>query len=200
MPWQRCVGASEQNHPARFVRHRGPHLGAVDDPLIAVAGGASSERREVATRIGLAIAQADQGVAGGDRGDDRRLLLSGAHVLDDASDHHRHRQRIERRASFFHLVKQHPELDWVTSTEPRHRSLDKTFGGERTVQRRVVERARCVLMLHCFGRVVGSDDFANSFAVTHHLWSKLKIHVSLALPQRRQTPRGNQNLLHQTVC
>ena len=200
MSWQRCVGASQQNHPPRFVRHRGPHLGTVDDPLVAVAGGASSKRREVAASVGLAVAQTDQGVAGGDRRDDRRLLLSGAHVLDDASDHHRHRQRIEWCPSFFHLVEQHPQLDWVASAEPGHRSLDKTFGCERTVQRRIVERARCVLMLHCFGGVMSSDDFANSFSVTHHLWSKLKIHVSPALPHRRQTVSANPNLLHQTVC
>ena len=50
----RRVCPGEQEHVVGVLGPRGPHLLAVDDPLVAVDDGRGLERREIGTRIGFA--------------------------------------------------------------------------------------------------------------------------------------------------
>ena len=71
------------------------------------------------------------------------LLLLGADVVDDAGDHDRHGEGVDRRAGLLELVEQHPQLDRVALAEAGHGPLDQALVGERPVERGAVERARC---------------------------------------------------------
>ena len=81
------VGAGEQQAPARDVRERGPHLLAVDDPLVAVAHGAGREAGEVAARAGLAEELAPDLFGGPQRLQPAGLLLVGAERDDRRRGH-----------------------------------------------------------------------------------------------------------------
>ena len=83
------IGASEQHAEVGDLRTRGPHLLAVDDPLVAVADRRRGEAGEVGTGAGLAEELAPRLAAGDGVADVALLLLVGAV--------HRDRGRREQR-------------------------------------------------------------------------------------------------------
>ena len=70
-----AVGAGQHEAPVGPVGQRGPHLLAVDHPLVAVELGAGLDVGEVGAGVGLAVALAPQLGAGDDPGQEPGLLL-----------------------------------------------------------------------------------------------------------------------------
>ena len=87
----RRAGAGEQHAPRRVLREAGPHLLAVDDPLVAALLGARGQGRQVAAGAGFGEALAPGLTA---RQQPRHHLRGefGSRVVD-----HRRRQHLEHR-------------------------------------------------------------------------------------------------------
>ncbi|SPA18301.1 hypothetical protein CBM2633_B10531 [Cupriavidus taiwanensis] len=107
------AGAHQRHHVVRMVGARGPDLAAVDLPPAFHLGAARADRSQVGTRVRLAHADADKGLAAADlRNDLRRKLV--AAVADQQRPHLpvRGPVRAHRRADgqqFFehHIALQH---------------------------------------------------------------------------------------------
>jgi hypothetical protein len=80
------VGAGEQEAVVGVVAAGGPHLLAVDDPLVAVEHGLGLERGEVGAAVGLAEALAPAHRAVQDLREELLLLLLGAPLQDGGAD------------------------------------------------------------------------------------------------------------------
>ena len=76
-------GAAQHDDPVVLVGARGPDLGALEHPAVAVAGGLRRDRREVAAAVGLAHADAEPELAAADAGQEPLLLRLGAELGDD---------------------------------------------------------------------------------------------------------------------
>ena len=90
------VGAAGQPDPVGVLDQRGPHLLAVDHPLVALAGGLGLQRRQVGARAGLGVADREVQVAGEDLREEELLLLVGAVAHDRRPD------RVERQVGDRH--------------------------------------------------------------------------------------------------
>ena len=80
------IGAAEQEAEVGVVGARGPHLLAVDHPLVAVAHGTGGQGRQVAARAGLAHPEARGDLAAQDRQGVVADLVLGA-VVEDRRRH-----------------------------------------------------------------------------------------------------------------
>ena len=94
----------------RDVGRRGEHLLAVDDPIVAVAGGATLEHVGIRTALGLG-----HRITGGDlavemRGEIHLLLLVGTGVGDDLGVARAQRQVLNHFA-------RHPELAGIRTRD-----------------------------------------------------------------------------------
>ena len=101
----RPVGTRQQDHPAGEMRQRGPHLVAVDYPLVAARLGEGLHAREVRSRARLAEALAPDLLAGQQLRQQLALELLGAVVKDRRRSHAQtdHVGKI-RRADALHLL------------------------------------------------------------------------------------------------
>ena len=105
------VGARDEHAPLGVLRARGPHLLAVDDPLVAVLDRARLERRQVGAGLGLGEALAPDLVGGEDRVEVALLLLVGAPDHDRGTRQQQAEHvRRERRAGAAELLEEDRRL------------------------------------------------------------------------------------------
>ena len=184
------VGAGEEEAPVRFVRIRGPDLGAVDDVVVAVLDRARLEGGEVGAGVGLGIALAPDDVAGGDAGEELLLLLFVA--VDDhgrAGVGHADEARVGR-AVVRELFREHYLLHVahpLSAVFPRPRRRDPTLSGEllREVAREVPalfgQLERVVVPL---GWQFGAEEGADLRAERFFFVGKSVVHVGLLFGHR----------------
>ena len=138
------VGAREQDAPARFLRHRRPHLLAVDDPAAVDALRTRREAREIGSRARFAEELAPDHLAAQRRHDPARLLLGRA-----VDDEVRQRPRADHdprphdlRGAELLLDHEQLERGCVASPRLRPRRADVALVDEAIAARLRVERTR----------------------------------------------------------
>ena len=104
MFWQINIGTSEQNCVIGKLAKAGPNFLTVDDPVVAIAHGASAERSQVAARTRFAEELAPHLFALQDGGE-VMLLLFGCSVGDECWSNHadRHCEGTGRHVKLRHL-------------------------------------------------------------------------------------------------
>ncbi len=98
MPRRVGVGTCAQPVPVGKVGRGGPHLGAVEQPVVAVALGAQLHVGRVAAGLGLAVAHRELDLAADDLRQETLFHLVAA-VADDGLAHHAHALARLRQAA-----------------------------------------------------------------------------------------------------
>ena len=154
------IGAGEKDHKIGFVRHRRPHLLAVDDPLVAVLFGFGATGCHIRASFGFAVAERDQRLAVEQLGDDFSLEEIIAQLQDDRGHQHDVADAVYGRACQLQLFGENRHL---------HRAAPaaaELFGdgtpqpasvGHLAVELPVVESAVAGEFFHLWGDMLGAE-------------------------------------------
>ena len=114
----RFVRVSSSTYSASWAMRR-PHLATVDDPLVAVADRARRGGGDVAARVGLAVAERHERLAGEqDRGSTTAFCMSVPTCATTPATISAIDEAVDRRAHLLELVEEQPEVDRVARAEP----------------------------------------------------------------------------------